>query len=265
MIGAEQIKVNFETFNGVLESSFKGERLKKLKKLTDVLKERMMFSPASSKDWFNNAFPGGYLDHILRVNKIANQLHKLYAFHNANAETYTDEELNFISLFGQLGKLGDWNNEYFIKNDSDWHVKNLGMVYKFNHEVPAMKIYDRTIFLLQDAGIKLSHNEYLAIRAQEGLFDESNKFYFYSGQKETKFRTHLPLLIHQAIQTAQEIEYQTWSSGNQVVQSTKPANASKADKSLRKAKAIKEENNPNFSKNTKSIIDSFFTDDTPTK
>jgi len=265
MIGAEQIKVNFETFNEVLETSFKGERLKKLKKLTDILKERMMFAPASTKDWFNNAFPGGYLDHILRVNKVANQLHKLYAFHNANTETYTEEELNFISLFGQLGKLGDWNNEYFTKNDSDWHVKNLGMVYKFNPEVPAMKIYDRTIFLLQDAGIKLSHNEYLAIRNQEGLFDESNKFYFYSGQKETKFRTHLPLLLHQAIQTAQEIEYQTWSSGNSVVQSTKPANASKADKSLRKAKAIKEENNPNFSKNTKSIIDSFFTDDIPTK
>jgi len=168
-------------------------------------------------------------------------------------------------LFCQLGKLGDWNNEYFTKNDSDWHVKNLGMVYKFNEHVPAMKVYDRTIYLLQDVGIKISHNEYLAIRNQEGLFDESNKFYFYSGQKETKFRTHLPLLIHQSIQTAQEIEYQTWSSGNSVIPSTKPANASKADKSLRKAKAIKEENNPNFSKNTKSIIDSFFTDDTSTK
>tara|TARA_R100001377_G_scaffold84777_2_gene69119 strand:- start:19 stop:813 length:795 start_codon:yes stop_codon:yes gene_type:complete len=261
MIGAEQIKINFETFNGVLEANFKDKRLKKLKILTETLKERMMFAPASTKDWFNNAFPGGYLDHILRVNKIANQLHKLYAFHNAN-ETYTGEELNFVSLFSQLGKLGDWNNEYFTKNDSDWHVKNLGMVYKFNENVPAMKIYDRTIYLLQDAGIKLSHNEYLAIRNQEGLFDESNKFYFYSGQKETKFRNHLPLLIHQAIQTAQEIEFQTWSSGNPVVQSTKPANASKADKSLRKAKAIKEENNPNFSKNTKSIIDSFFVDDT---
>ena len=260
MIGAEQIKVNFEAFNVILESSFEGERLKKLKSLTEALKERMMFAPASSKDWFNNAFPGGYLDHILRVNKIANQLHKLYAFHNASTETYTDEELNFISLFGQLGKLGDLENDYFIKNDSDWHVKNLGMVYKFNPEVPAMKIYDRTIFLLQEAGIKLSHNEYLAIRAQEGLFDESNKFYFYSGQKETKFRTHLPLLIHQAIQTSQEIEYQIWNSGNLDIQSSKPANASKADKSLRKAKAIKEENNPNFSKNTKSIIDSFFID-----
>jgi hypothetical protein len=261
MIGAEQIKENFETFNGVLEASFEGERLEKLQTLTECLKERFMLAPASSKDWFNNAFPGGYLDHVLRVNKIANQLHKLYEFHGAN-ELYTGEELNFVSLFCQLGKLGDWENEYFTKNDSDWHVKNLGMVYKFNEHVPVMKIYDRTIYLLQDAGIKISHNEYLAIRNQEGLFDESNKFYFYSGQKETKFRNHLPLLIHQAIQTAQEIEYQMWSTGNQVVQqSSKPANASKADKTIRKAKAINPENNPNFNEKTKSIIDSFFSDD----
>ena len=89
MIGAEQIKVNFETFNEVLEKSFEGERLEKLQTLTECLKERMMLAPASTKDWFNNAFPGGYLDHILRVNKIANQLHKLYSFHEAN-ESYTE-------------------------------------------------------------------------------------------------------------------------------------------------------------------------------
>lgn len=260
MIGADQIKSNFEIYNQILETSFTGERLEKLKILSDCLKERMMFAPASSKDWFNNAFPGGYLDHVLRVNKIANQLHKLYGFHGVN-ESYTEEELNFVSLFCQLGKLGDWNSEYFTKNDSDWHVKNLGMVYKFNENVPAMKIYDRTMWLLQDAGIKISHNEYLAIRNQEGLFDESNKFYYYSGQKETKFRTHLPLLIHQAIQTAQEIEYQAWNSGESFVQQpSKPANASKADKTIRKAKAINVENNPNFNEKTKSIIDSFFTD-----
>jgi hypothetical protein len=52
-----------------------------------------------------------------------------------------------------------------------------------------------------------------------------------------------------------------WSSGNSVIQqSSKPANASKADKTIRKAKAINVENNPNFNEKTKSIIDSFFTD-----
>ena len=46
MIGAEQIKINFEDFNGVLEANFEGERLEKLKTLSDCLKERMMFAPA---------------------------------------------------------------------------------------------------------------------------------------------------------------------------------------------------------------------------
>jgi hypothetical protein len=96
---------------------------------------------------------------------------------------------------------------------------------------------------------------------QPNLLQRKNKFYFYSGQKETKFRTHLPLLIHQAIQTAQEIEFQMWNSKHSVIQQpSKPANASKADKTIRKAKAINVENNPNFNEKTKSIIDSFFTD-----
>ena len=47
MIGAEQIKINFENFNGVLEANFEGERLEKLKTLADSLKERMMFATCS--------------------------------------------------------------------------------------------------------------------------------------------------------------------------------------------------------------------------
>jgi len=261
MISAEQIKINYETFQNLIKETFKDDpRKPNLESIIEEWAERFMLAPASNKDWYNNAFPGGYLDHVLRVNKISNQLYKLYQFHNSPID-FTETELNFVSLFCQLGKLGDVDNEYFQKNDSDWHVKNMGMVYKFNPEIAAMKVYDRTLYLLQRANIPVSQNEYLAIRNQEGLFDESNKFYFYSGQKETRFRTILPLIIHQAIQTAQEIEYQIWSSGNPIVQQkTKPANASKADKTLRKAKAINPENNPQFNEKTKSIIDSFFKD-----
>jgi hypothetical protein len=261
MISAEQIKLNYETFQNLVKEVFKEDSRKPhIENIVDTWAERFMFAPASNKDWYNNAFPGGYLDHILRVNKIANQLYKLYQFHDSPID-FTETELNFVSLFCQLGKLGDINGEYFQKNDSDWHIKNMGMVYKFNPEIAAMKIYDRTLFLLQKANISVSETEYLAIRNQEGLFDDSNKFYFYSGQKETRFRTILPLIIHQAIQTAQEIEYQIWNSKSSTVQPNfKPANATKADKTLRKAKAINAENNPHFNEKTKSIIDSFFND-----
>ena len=148
MIGAEQIKENFEAFNNVLEEKFEGERLGKLQTLTECLKERMMLAPASSKDWFNNAFPGGYLDHILRVNKIANQLHKLYDFHNADSEAYTEEELNFVSLFCQLGKLGDWNSEYFTKNYQRLNTEFFEFQFDWlNRAYAAFKDFDKYLIL----------------------------------------------------------------------------------------------------------------------
>jgi hypothetical protein len=263
MITAEQISDNFKTFQTLVKETFKGDpRLPNIESIVETWEERFTLAPASSKDWYNNAFPGGYLDHVLRVHKIANQQYKLYQYHNCPIN-YTENELNFVALFCQLGKLGDVDNEYFQKNDSDWHVKNMGMVYKFNPDIAAMKIYDRTFYLLQKANIPITQNEYLAIRNQEGLFDESNKFYFYSGQKETRFRNHLPLLIHHSIQIAQEIEFEIWNSkSNPSPQpSFKPANATKADKNIRKSKAINTEVHPQFSEKTKSIIDSFFNSD----
>ena len=41
MIGADQIKVNFEAFNEVLEASFEGDRLEKLKTLTECLHQKI--------------------------------------------------------------------------------------------------------------------------------------------------------------------------------------------------------------------------------
>lgn len=256
-------KTQFEQFKQIVNETFQNQsRLINLQSVIDEWKERFLTSPASPKDWYNNAFPGGYLDHILRVYDISLKLHEIYKIQGGNTDSYTKEELVFSALFCQLGKLGDVKNEYFIPNDSDWHVKNMGMVYKFNPEVPTMKIYDRTLYLLQLANIPVTQNEYLAIRNQEGLFDESNKFYFYSGQKETRFRNHLPTLIHQAIQMAQEIEFERWCNiGNKTKKLEKPANATKADKSLRNAKSVSVATNPKFSENTKNLIKDLFTEE----
>jgi hypothetical protein len=264
MITPEKIQENYKEYVKLVNENFTGERLQLLQSINNELEDRLIIAPASPKDWNNNAFVGGYLDHILRVNKVANQLYKLYNFHGGNTSNYTLEELNFVSLYGQLGKIGDKENDYLQPNDSDWHIKNMGMVYKYNPNIDAMKVYDRTIFLLQDYGVKISQNEYIAIRTQEGLYDDSNKFYYYSGQKETKLRNHLPLLLHHAIQISQEIEFEIWNTNHTSTTSAstfKPANATKADKGLRKAKAINMESHPQFSDKTKSIIDSFFNND----
>ena len=115
-LSAEQIQSNWEKFIGYINTYISDPRREKVLAFYKKFEDDLVLMPASHKTAYHNAFPGGYLDHVLRVNKIANQLHKLYAFHNAN-ESYTGEELNFVSLFCQLGKLGDWDNEYFTKND----------------------------------------------------------------------------------------------------------------------------------------------------
>jgi hypothetical protein len=80
--------------------------------------------------------------------------------------------------------------------------------------------------------------------------------------KETKLRSHLPLLMHQADHMAAQIEFEIWNSTTNSIpkQSSKPKNGSKGDKTLRAAKKVNTENNPNLSKATIDVIDSFFKD-----
>ena len=66
---AEQLKENYENFRKRVNLYFKDntERLDALNKMYDHFEERMVFTPASSTDYFHNAFPGGYIDHVMRV------------------------------------------------------------------------------------------------------------------------------------------------------------------------------------------------------
>ena len=124
-----------------------------------------------------------------------------------------------------------------------------------------MKVPERSLFILQEIGCKVTQNEFITIKIHDGLYDDSNKFYFMSGQKETRLRTHLPLLMHQADHMAAQIEFEQWNNNTNSVPSVKPKNASKADKIQRKSKAVNEANNPNLSAATLGVIDSFFNED----
>jgi hypothetical protein len=187
-------------------------------------------------------------------------LYDVWTAQGADTSTYTVEEMRFAALLHDLGKMGQQEGEYYQPNDSQWHVDKLGMIYKFNTDIPAMKVPERSLFILQEIGCKVTQNEFITIKIHDGLYDESNKFYFMSGQKETRLRTHLPLLMHQADHMAAQIEFELWNAGaNPVI--SKPKNASKADKIQRKSKAVNEANNPNLSAATLGVIDSFFKED----
>jgi hypothetical protein len=87
-------------------------------------------------------------------------------------------------------------------------VKNRGEIYTFNTQMDYMTVPDRGLWLLSQSGIEVSKNEWLAIKLHDGLYDESNKPYLLSWAPETKLRTSLPIIIHQADMMAARIEFE---------------------------------------------------------
>jgi hypothetical protein len=205
----EELQANYEKFLSYIDRYITGERKDLLKNLYVEHTERIMLMPAASVDHHHNTFPGGYVDHVMRVIDCALKLKDLWAETGAYIN-YTDEELVFAAINHDLGKIGSEEAEQYLHNDSEWHRKNQGKIYKHNPENPFLTVPDRGLFLLQQRGIKVSLNEYLGIKLHDGLYEEANKSYYISYAKESKLRTHLPILLHHADHMASRIEFEKW-------------------------------------------------------
>ena len=156
----EQLLENWNDLIKIIDDNFEGERKEKLKTMYEGFQERMMYAPASSKEHFHNCFIGGYVEHVLRVVKCADQTYNLWKSMGSSMEGYTREELFFSALNHDLGKIGDMDGDAYIPNPSDWHRKNQGSLYIPNPDTPFSMVPDRGLFLLNQFGIKYSFNEY---------------------------------------------------------------------------------------------------------
>ena len=207
---AEQLEENYRKFLTYIDKYITGERQDKLKHLYLDHAERIMLMPAASVDHHHNAFPGGYVDHVIRVMDCALMIKNLWASSGAEIN-YTDEELVFAALNHDLGKFGTEEAEQYLPNDSEWHRKNQGKIYKFNDVNPFMIVPDRSLFILQQRGIVVSLNEYLGIKLHDGLYEEANKAYYMSHSAAAKLRTNLPIVLHHADHMASRIEFEMWN------------------------------------------------------
>ena len=209
---AEQIVENWISLMDIIENEFHGERREKLKAMYTDLEERMSMQPASSFDHFHNAFEGGYVDHVLRVIKFAGHVYNLWTEMGADMSGYTREELMFTALNHDIGKMGfpGEGNEIYIPNDSEWHRKNQGKMYKINPNNPFILVNDLSIWLLQHYGLSITWNEMLGIKLTDGIYEESNKPYFMSRTADSKLKTNLGYIMHQADLMAARIEFEMW-------------------------------------------------------
>lgn len=207
MLTPEQIQANLEKFYSNIETYISEPRTTKLLALYQGQEDNLAFSPASSRTAYHNAFPGGYVDHVNRVVECAIKTTELWEAMGATIN-FTTEELVFSAINHDLGKLGRDGKPAYIPNDSEWHVKNQGAVYKPNTELPFIPIQDASLFILQSEGILMTFNEWVAIKTHDGLYDDGNKAYLLSSQNESKLRCSLPLVLHQADEMAARIEWE---------------------------------------------------------
>ena len=209
---SEQIQKNWNRLRGIITDTFEGERLENLNKMYDYFEERMCLAPASGKEHFHNAHAGGYVEHVLHITDLVVQIHELWSKNGATIN-FTDEELIFAALHHDLGKVGDLSEDYYIHNDSDWHRKNQGLIYKHNSNLKYMTVTDRALWLLQHFGVPMTENEYLGLKLTDGMYEEANKSYYVSYSKDRQLKTNIAYILHQADMMASKIENDQWARG----------------------------------------------------
>ena len=209
MISEEKIIENWDKFKTLILAIDKGAGLRRqtLSVWYDKHEERIAMMPASGNDKYHNAFPGGYIDHVLGVHHNAITLYHVWRTQGAYLGDFTLEELSFCALNHDLGKFGTETEEYYIPQTSQWHRDNKGELYMHNPKVPFMKTSDRSLHILQSLGIPLSENEYLGIKLHDGLYEESNKSYLVSYSDTYRLQSSLAYILHQADLMASRIEY----------------------------------------------------------
>lgn len=165
----EQIAENFEKYRSFMEKL--GDRSAPALALVDHLGERLAMCPASSRKEYHAAFPGGLVDHSLRLLSNALKLCKTFSWE------VPKDSLIIGCLLHDLGKVGDHEKDYYIPQDSSWHMEKLGEMYKHNKDMQFMTVPDRGVWLCQHFGLKLSQDEWLAIKLNDGQYADENAPY----------------------------------------------------------------------------------------
>ena len=204
-----QIIENWDKLMKLIEDTFDGDRLKKLKTMYTYFEDRMSVAPASGKAHYHNAMVGGYVEHVLHVTNCALKIKKLWVEDGATIH-FTDEELIFAAMHHDLGKVGDLEEDYYIPQDSEWHRKNQGSIFKHNPKLQYMSVTDRSLFLLQHFGIPMSEWEYIGLRLTDGMYEDANKTYYMNYNPDWSLRSNIAYILHQADMMATHIEYDQW-------------------------------------------------------
>jgi len=169
MLSDAQIEKNFAMFVNLCTKL--GERSAAASALVEAISARLATAPASSRTQYHAAYPGGLVDHSLRVLNNARKINETFKM------GLTNESMIIACLFHDLGKAGDLDAEYYIQQDDAWRQNKLGEMYKINEAMQKMPNAERGLWLLQHFCVKLTIDEWIAIRINDGQYVSENKYY----------------------------------------------------------------------------------------
>jgi len=150
---AEQIQNNWDELMLIISNEISSPRREKLLEFYEQYAERLMLMPAAHKKEYHNAFPGGYVEHVLRVIRCALKQAQLWEDEGCDMSTFTIEELIFSALNHDLGKMGDEVEDSYIPQTDQWRKDKLGEDYMFNTKRPSVILVEaheaESIWVLQ--------------------------------------------------------------------------------------------------------------------
>ena len=205
---AEQLQANYDELISYIEKYIESPRKEKLVDFYRQYEDRLILLPAAHKEGLHSAFVGGYVFHVLNVIKNAIVSFDVWGRAGSDLSKITLDNVVFCALNHDLGKMGTKDEDAVYPSQDEWRKKNMGELYKFNTNLAYMAVPDRSLFLLAEAGIEVTQDEWIAIKNHDGLYNDGNTPYFKSFIPENRFRTPLTLIIHEADMRAARIEFE---------------------------------------------------------
>ena len=180
----DKLKENLEFFKVTNE---------KYKLFTDDLLEYLSDNgffdcPASTSLNLYNCFPGGLLDHKIRVAKYAANINNKLLPDSLKQELTSIIKVSFLHGIGKVG--------IYEEQDSKWHRENIGSYYKYkdNQEQAALRVGERSAYLAMKYGVKLEDFHYQAILNSSKNFNDDDQAKYFSDT--------LTIVLRQAIELA---------------------------------------------------------------
>jgi hypothetical protein len=162
-LNMEELTRRYRTLLGYCSS-----RKESVMQFVDFLEKNTSWltSPASTKYHLNEEH--GLLRHSVGVTET------LLRIRESLAPQISEESCVIAGLLHDLGKIGTFEKENYLKNDNKWEIEKLNKRYKNNPSLVHIGLAQRSLWLVSQH-IKLTEEEAQAILYHDGQYIDANK------------------------------------------------------------------------------------------